>query len=1279
MPKLYFKNSIFEQICKTKNICLFILLLLFTSQSIFAQTNNCLAFDGTDDYVSLDLNDNLENTGKFTIEMWVNPAEINAGQSFFYLGKDYIYKIEIQDCTELGMAGKIAAIISNGQSSYGVTNDVVITPGQWFHLAMVFDGSLSNSNKIKLYINGELKSLTITGTLPTVTETFGSPYPPGKLGQGSSTKYFKGKMDEVRIWHSEARTQTEIQEYMNSTLGTRTGLLASYHFDETSGSTLKDNSGATNHAGTLYNFALTGTSSNWVSKVSPISQDNCLQFDGTNDYVNLAGLGEELDNKSALSIEMWCNVQTWTQYATLFSKYYANESRTQIQLNTTGNFLITVEQGTDAVVSQASTTTAAPVTAGQWFHLAVVFNGAGDNNEAKLKLYINGQAVGLTYVGTVNTTLNEVIYPAVLGAQGSGLAGGAFSNYFSGLMDEVKIWNVARTQVQVQQNMFSPIAGTEAGLVAYYNFNQGSAGTSNSQLTTLNDLSVESDWNSGTAAKNFGILTNFVLTGSTSNWVVSTFIAGSGTSGDPYQIANLNNLYWIEASTDRWNKYYIQTANIDASSTSTWDAGAGWAPIGYISPYFTGSYNGDGHTITGLYINRPGFNVFGFFGFAGTGSYSCTIKNLGLVGVNITGGGSIGGIAGVIVNGTISQCYTTGSVSGSWDYIGGLVGDVQNTTTISNCYSTASVSGRSIVGGFIGRVKYGTISYSYSTGGVSATTSTYIGGFVGYQENSSAIESFWNTSTSLQSTSALGTVKTWGEMKDNVRTYSNAGWDISECNPTWNKNSTTNDGYPFLQWQYPTENPALIPPTGAGTNLSPYLITNINNLLWIVANETRLAYYYKQTANIDMSCSNTWFSNAGWYPIGNSTNKFTGTYDGDRHTITGLNINRPSTNAIGFFGYTGPGCTITELGLVDVSITGGNGTGGLGGYIYNSTVSKCFTTGSVIGVQYVGGFGGSVFYNSITDCYTRASVSALSNSVGGFAGEVGSSTTNFTYSTGLVTASAPVGGFVGSYYGGTTNNSFWDTQTSDKGSSAVGTGKTTLEMKTPSTFSAWSSTTWAMDSEINNGYAYLLWQNPDGSPLPVELSTFTATSTGSTVKLNWNTATEVNNYGFEILRQTKNEEEWTKIGFVTGNGNSNSIKSYSFVDDFSVIPSIHSDKYSYKLKQIDNEGQFTYSNIIEVDLGIPQEFSLSQNYPNPFNPTTTIRFSLPVQSSVVISLYNSLGQQIAKMIDGNFTSGVHEFNFDASSYASGIYFYTINANGVNGKNFTSSHKMALMK
>ena len=187
-------------------------------------------------------------------------------------------------------------------------------------------------------------------------------------------------------------------------------------------------------------------------------------------------------------------------------------------------------------------------------------------------------------------------------------------------------------------------------------------------------------------------------------------------------------------------------------------------------------------------------------------------------------------------------------------------------------------------------------------------------------------------------------------------------------------------------------------------------------------------------------------------------------------------------------------------------------------------------------------------------------------------------------------------------------------------------------------------------------------------PLPVELSLFTADLLFDKVKLSWKTETEVNNYGFEIERSTS-ANDWNKIGFIEGYGNSNSPKSYSFVDNNLIGGS----KFKYRLKQIDNDGQFEYSKVVEVEV-LPTTFALYQNYPNPFNPVTTIRYQLPKESKVVIKIYDMLGSEVMELLNEQKELGIYEVDFNASNLSSGIYLYKLQAG-----DFVESKKMILLK
>jgi len=192
--------------------------------------------------------------------------------------------------------------------------------------------------------------------------------------------------------------------------------------------------------------------------------------------------------------------------------------------------------------------------------------------------------------------------------------------------------------------------------------------------------------------------------------------------------------------------------------------------------------------------------------------------------------------------------------------------------------------------------------------------------------------------------------------------------------------------------------------------------------------------------------------------------------------------------------------------------------------------------------------------------------------------------------------------------------------------------------------------------------------SPDGV-LPVELTTFTADIFKNKVTLNWQTATEVKNYGFDVERTLVHSTKWQKIGFVQGNGNSNSPKEYSFTD-----PSVTSGSYAYRLKQLDNDGKYEYSKEVEIDLRIPVEFSLHQNYPNPFNPATIISYQIPVSGKVSLRVFDMLGREIATLVDEVKEAGTYNVSFDGKSFASGTYFYRFQSG-----NFVKINKMILMK
>jgi len=553
----------------------------------------------------------------------------------------------------------------------------------------------------------------------------------------------------------------------------------------------------------------------------------------------------------------------------------------------------------------------------------------------------------------------------------------------------------------------------------------------------------------------------------------------------------------------------------------------------------------------------------------------------------VTGTSNVGGLVGYLRDGSaVSNCYSTGSVTGSSNIVGGLAGYLRNQSNVVNSYSTGSVNGNN-----------------------------FVGGLVGFLNASSMSNSFWDTQTSGTSTgigagtSTGATGKTTAQMKS-ASTFTNADWDfeLETTNGTddyWdmdNVNSAYNSGYPFLSWENgdtvlfnlppqatfspannaidvardtdititfteailnadasditdtnvdglitlkdtdasgtdiafdatinagktvitinPTSNlnyeqtvyvaidsgqvedadgyelEALVSatfttvdvistiPSGAGTSTDPYLIANFENLYWLSQNSADWDKYYKQTVDVDIDASFFNFS-----PIGNSSTRFTGSYNGDGHTINNLFIDRPDTDYIGLFGYIGVDSnsttTIQNLGLTNVSITGYIQVGALVGYKQEGTltVSNCYITGSVSGRTLVGGLAGFLTGESaVSNCYISGSVTGSANDVGGLVGHLtGGSTVSNCYSTGSVSSpNIRIGGLVGYLNGGSTvnncystcsvtggntfvgglvgwsnccvNNSFWDKQTSGENYSYGGEGLSTAEMMDAYTF-----------------------------------------------------------------------------------------------------------------------------------------------------------------------------------------------------------------------------------
>ena len=201
---------------------------------------------------------------------------------------------------------------------------------------------------------------------------------------------------------------------------------------------------------------------------------------------------------------------------------------------------------------------------------------------------------------------------------------------------------------------------------------------------------------------------------------------------------------------------------------------------------------------------------------------------------------------------------------------------------------------------------------------------------------------------------------------------------------------------------------------------------------------------------------------------------------------------------------------------------------------------------------------------------------------------------------------------------------------------------------------------------------FMIQANLSPKTVPVELSTFTSSVKDNVVTLKWSTATETNNSGFQIERKSSKDNVWAVAGFVKGNSTSSAINNYSFSDNISKFGVA---VFNYRLKQIDFDGTSKYYDLSNsVEVSAPVNFALDQNYPNPFNPTTTIRYSVAMDSKVRIDVYDVLGRLVKNLVNENKAAGNYSVDFNASNLSSGVYMYKISAG-----NFTAVRKMNLMK
>lgn len=494
-----------------------------------ANAGYCLNFDNanTSDKVELPITRDL-SSGRFTAELWFKVNAIGSQE------------VLIGQANGTGTARNILYLSSTGKLRSKLGNSVTsssteVAANKWHHAAISYNGT-----NLKLYVDG-------------IHEATESITPEGADGNwylgisGASTLPFDGSMDEVRIWN-DVRTDAEIRKYMNRSFDANgSDVVAYYRFDQFSGSYLPDVSSNSN-GGTLSNFALSGSISNWIESEAPVvgkavstnilGPGNGLEFDGSGDYVELSGF---LDPSSSnWTFEVWLHPNALGLKNILSQQGGTGSNMTYLVTEANGKFSSSLTGSafkTDSIYG-----------ANEWIHVAI------SHNSGSVKYYFNG-----IFHHENNGTISSADGDIYLGRRAT-----TNLRMWDGMMDEIRFWSTTRTSKEIQENMYAELEGTETGLLAYYSCDQVSGSTLTDQLGsnngTLNDFSTPSCWVSSATREPF----KTIRTGT--NGTGATWKGGTAPTASTDHLAIYHNV--TLSSTDTYESLQV---NGDAAVTVSAD------------------------------------------------------------------------------------------------------------------------------------------------------------------------------------------------------------------------------------------------------------------------------------------------------------------------------------------------------------------------------------------------------------------------------------------------------------------------------------------------------------------------------------------------------------------------------------------------------------------------------------------------------------------------------------------------------------------------------------
>ena len=507
-------------------------LLLFPCFLVLQTTaqNFSLTFNGTNQYINIPDHNNIDLPGNFTIEGWIYPTGTgsSATEGGIIINKENSYEI-----ARFADGTLQYALSANGAGNdWAWVNTGLVAPlNTWTHFALVKTGTT-----VSFYLNASSPGtyLSNPATLTANTQQL-------RLGaRTAGSQFFNGAIEELRIWNT-SRTQAEIKAnaFNRNLSNNATGLLAYYRMNEGNGTTTVNSATATTGIdGTLLN------SPSWTA--SPVQfSANALSFDGTNDNISIPD-NNTLDISAAITLEAWCYATKNTGIQNVISKSSNSANN--------GYIFPRTDNGWSSVIiyfhiAGGFRTLSAPYPSlNAWHHLAATYDGAS------IKLYINGVlSANMAQTGAITTNGN----PLALGNQTG------FAEYFGGYADEMRVWNVARTQAEIQSNMNRELdPATQTGLVGYYTFNQGIVAGTNTGLTTVMDQK----------GNNNGTLNNFALSGASSNFlsqpVTITLLPVSWLDFTAQKKDNTVHLRWSTANEQNSDEFIVQHSTNGSSYTT---------------------------------------------------------------------------------------------------------------------------------------------------------------------------------------------------------------------------------------------------------------------------------------------------------------------------------------------------------------------------------------------------------------------------------------------------------------------------------------------------------------------------------------------------------------------------------------------------------------------------------------------------------------------------------------------------------------------------------------